>query len=124
MDIYREIVRLREEGRRGALATIVNVRGSIPARDRFQTRNLRQMYQRLFNTSGGDPSIPRPYPVLPVTLSATTGLVTASMVPGTMSFYILDLTGSSSNVAIEFATPTGATFSATLAPQVSVYRLP
>jgi xanthine dehydrogenase accessory factor len=31
MDIYEEIVRLRHEGRRAALATIVNVRGSIPS---------------------------------------------------------------------------------------------
>jgi xanthine dehydrogenase accessory factor len=31
VDIYQEIVKLREEGRRGALATIVNVRGSIPS---------------------------------------------------------------------------------------------
>ena len=31
MDIYEEIVRLRGEGRRAALATIVNVRGSIPS---------------------------------------------------------------------------------------------
>ncbi|HUS18734.1 MAG TPA: XdhC/CoxI family protein [Terriglobales bacterium] len=31
VDIYEEIVRLRQEGRRGALATIINVRGSIPS---------------------------------------------------------------------------------------------
>jgi xanthine dehydrogenase accessory factor len=31
MDLYEEIVRLRKEGRRGAVATIVNVRGSIPS---------------------------------------------------------------------------------------------
>jgi len=31
MDLYEEIVRLRREGRRGALATIVTVRGSIPS---------------------------------------------------------------------------------------------
>jgi len=31
MDIYEEIVRMRREGRRGALATIVNVQGSIPS---------------------------------------------------------------------------------------------
>ena len=31
MDIYEEIVRLRAEGRRGAVATIVNVRGSSPS---------------------------------------------------------------------------------------------
>jgi xanthine dehydrogenase accessory factor len=31
MDIYEHIVELRRQGRRGALATIVNVRGSIPS---------------------------------------------------------------------------------------------
>jgi xanthine dehydrogenase accessory factor len=33
VDIYEEITRLRKEGRRGALATIINVRGSIPSFD-------------------------------------------------------------------------------------------
>ena len=37
MDIYEEIVRLRKEGRHGALATIVNVRGSIPS---FKTAKM------------------------------------------------------------------------------------
>jgi xanthine dehydrogenase accessory factor len=37
MDIYEQIVRLRREGRRGAVATIVNVRGSIPS---FQTAKM------------------------------------------------------------------------------------
>lgn len=37
MDIYEEIVRLRREGRRGALATIVSVRGSIPS---FETAKM------------------------------------------------------------------------------------
>ncbi len=31
MDIYAEILRLRKEGRRGALATIIQVQGSIPS---------------------------------------------------------------------------------------------
>jgi xanthine dehydrogenase accessory factor len=31
MDLYEEIVELRRTGRRGALATIINVRGSIPS---------------------------------------------------------------------------------------------
>ena len=31
MEIYEEIVKLRQAGRKGALATIVNVRGSIPS---------------------------------------------------------------------------------------------
>ncbi len=37
MDIYQEIVELRSEGRRGAVATITNVRGSIPS---FQTAKM------------------------------------------------------------------------------------
>jgi xanthine dehydrogenase accessory factor len=37
MDIYEEIVKLRQSGRRGAVATIVNVRGSIPS---FQTAKM------------------------------------------------------------------------------------
>src|SRR5437660_11850464 len=37
MDIYEQIVKLRGEGRRGAVATIVNVRGSIPS---FKTAEM------------------------------------------------------------------------------------
>ena len=37
MDIYEEIVKLRREGQRGAVATIVNVRGSIPS---FKTAKM------------------------------------------------------------------------------------
>jgi hypothetical protein len=98
-------------------------RSSIPARDRFQSRNLRQIYQRLFDTSPGNPSVPRAYPVNPATLTSTTP-VSASMVPGTMAFYILDLTASTPDVSIQFATPAGAAFASNLHAQVSVYRLP
>ena len=37
MDLYEEIVELRKAGRRGAVATIVNVRGSIPS---FKTAKM------------------------------------------------------------------------------------
>src|SRR5216684_6309728 len=37
MDLYEEIVRLRKDGRRSAVATIVNVRGSIPS---FKTAKM------------------------------------------------------------------------------------
>ncbi len=37
MDLYEEIVRLRKDRRRGAVATIVNVRGSIPS---FKTAKM------------------------------------------------------------------------------------
>jgi hypothetical protein len=97
-------------------------RASIPARDRFQSRNLRQLYQRLFDTNPGSPSFPRAYPLAPVTL-ITTGPVSASMVPGTAAFYIVDVT-STANGTIQFATPAGTPFTAALHAQVSVYRLP
>jgi xanthine dehydrogenase accessory factor len=51
MDIYEEIVRLRQEGRRGAIATIVNVRGSIPS---FKTaKMLVRDDGSIFGTIGG-----------------------------------------------------------------------
>src|SRR3954465_8904813 len=37
MDIYEQIVELRSKGRRGAVATIINVRGSIPS---FRTAKM------------------------------------------------------------------------------------
>lgn len=37
VDIYEEIVQLRQAGRRGAVATIVNVRGSVPS---FETAKM------------------------------------------------------------------------------------
>src|ERR1700687_4005638 len=37
MDLYEQIVQLRHDGRRGAVATIVNVRGSIPS---FRTAKM------------------------------------------------------------------------------------
>jgi len=37
MDLYEEIVQLRKSGRRGAVATIVNVRGSVPS---FKTAKM------------------------------------------------------------------------------------
>ena len=94
-------------------------RSSIPARDRFQTRNLRQIYQRVFDTGGGS----RAYPVT-VTPLGTTVPATGSMVPGSMSFYSLDLSGTSGVTAIRFTTPAGLPLTAGLHPQVSVFRLP
>jgi len=51
MDIYEQIVELRREGRRGAVATIVNVRGSIPS---FKTaKMLVRDDGSIFGTIGG-----------------------------------------------------------------------
>jgi xanthine dehydrogenase accessory factor len=51
VDIYEEIVQLRQAGRRGAVATIVNVRGSIPS---FETaKMLVRDDGSIFGTVGG-----------------------------------------------------------------------
>jgi xanthine dehydrogenase accessory factor len=51
MDIYEEIVKLRQQGRHGAVATIVNVRGSIPS---FKTaKMLVRDDGSIFGTIGG-----------------------------------------------------------------------
>src|SRR5271167_3274712 len=51
MDIYEQIVELRRGGRRGAVATIVNVRGSIPS---FKTaKMLVRDDGSIFGTIGG-----------------------------------------------------------------------
>src|SRR5713101_8344982 len=51
MDLYEEIVKLRGEGRRGAVATIVNVHGSIPS---FKTaKMLVRDDGSIFGTIGG-----------------------------------------------------------------------
>src|SRR3990172_4669857 len=51
MDIYEEIIRLRRAGIKGALATIVNVRGSIPSYE--SAKLLVREDGSLFGTVGG-----------------------------------------------------------------------
>jgi xanthine dehydrogenase accessory factor len=51
MEIYEEIVKLRRQGRRGALATIVKVRGSVPS---FETAKMLVCDDgSIFGTIGG-----------------------------------------------------------------------
>ena len=95
-------------------------KSSIPVRDRFAYRNLRQMYNRLFQTSNGDPSVPRAFPIV---VTPLTGSIAASMVPGTMSFYQLTTGTGQSTVTIDFGSTPGVPLTAALHPQVSVFRL-
>ena len=96
-------------------------KSSIPARNRFAVRNLRRMYQRLFDTSNGSSLIPRPFPILTVPL---TGSITASMVPGTMAFYRLSTTAGQSTVTVQFGSAPGTPIPEALHPQLSIFRLP
>ena len=97
-------------------------RTTAPAADRFQSRNVRQLWNRLFTTSGGASDVPLPYPVQ--VFSITTDTATAVMDPGTNSYYRLDTPTSSSTVSIQFAGPGGTALPPALHPQLSIFRLP
>jgi hypothetical protein len=96
-------------------------KSSIPTRNRFAYRNLRRMYQRLYDTSQPSTDVPRPFPILTTPLS---GKLNATMVPGTMAFYRLDTTAGQGNVTIQFSGTDGTPIAPTLHPQVSIFRLP
>ena len=96
-------------------------KSSIPVRNRFVRRNLRRMYQRLYDTSQPSSFVPRPFPILTVPL---TGSISSSMVPGTMAFYKLDTTAGQSTVTIDFGVTPGVALSAAAHPQLSIFRLP
>ncbi len=97
-------------------------RSTAPAIDRFTTRNLRQLWARLYATSGGTSDIPLPMPVQLFPVTADTA--SAVLYPGTVTYFRLDTPASSAAVSIRFAAPGGAGFPATLNPQLAVFRLP
>jgi hypothetical protein len=97
-------------------------RSTAPSPNRFVTRNLRQLWARLFTTSGGSPDIPLAFPIR--VASITTDSSAHSMVPGTMSFFRIDTPANAATVSLEFAAPTGAALSAGLHPQLAIFRLP
>ena len=98
-------------------------RSSVPQRDRFVTRNLRQMYAALFRAAGPSTDVPRAFPIAVQGVTANQA-VSASMLPGTVSYYRLDTAAGSGPVQLRFATPTGIALSASLRPQVAIFRLP
>jgi hypothetical protein len=95
-------------------------KSSIPIRNKFAHRNLRQMYDRLYQTSGGSSQVPRPFPIVVRPLGSP---ASAMMVPGTMAFYRLDTTGQGT-VTLDFGATPGVPISAALHPQLSIFRLP
>ncbi|MDQ6828131.1 MAG: hypothetical protein M3081_04615 [Gemmatimonadota bacterium] len=102
--------------------SIVGVaKSSIPARDRFNSRTLRRMYQALFNAAGPSADVPRAFPIVTTPL---TGTISASMVPGTMSFYTLTAPASSATITVRFKAAGGGALPAGMHPQLSVFRLP
>lgn len=98
-------------------------RNTAPAVNRFVTRNMKQLWARIFVTGGG-PNPTYPY-VDPVSLYPITADTTSSvLLPGTMTFFRLDTPTNQATVTIRFAAPGGASLLAALHPQLAVFRLP
>ncbi len=96
-------------------------RTTAPAANRFVTRNVKQLWDRLFVTSN-ETDIPVPDPLALFTITADTSI--AILDPGTSSYFRLDTPATQSTVSIQFSGPGGAPFPATLKPQLAIFRLP
>lgn len=97
-------------------------RTTAPAADRFTSRNVRQLWNRLFVTSGGASDVPFPDPLFAFPLTADTSL--AVLQAGTSAYYELDTPASAPTITLEFSGPAGAPLAAALKPQLVVFRLP
>lgn len=97
-------------------------RTTAPSVNRFSSRNLRQMWARLYVTSGGASDVPFSMPIQLFPVSADTS--TAVMSPGAMTYFKLTTTSSSTNVTVRFAAPGGVPLNPLLKPQVAIFRLP
>jgi hypothetical protein len=96
-------------------------RTSVPARNRFKSRNLRVIYARL-NTV--DPQqFPRPYPLVPRQLGFLSSLE-SSMFPGSMEYFNLLSSATDPAAGFRFARPDGQVFADVLKAQLGVFRLP
>lgn len=97
-------------------------RTTAPAADRFVSRNVLALWNRLFVTSQGASDIPLADPMQLFKITSDTS--TAVMDPGTMSFFRLDTPASASTVSIQFAGPGGVALPANAKPQLAIFRLP
>ena len=97
-------------------------RATAPSADRFLTRNLRQLWARLFTTSGASAEIPyaMPLQLKPITSDTTP----AGMPPGAGAFYRLDTPASASAVTLHFSAPGSRALTPSLRPQLAIFRLP
>ncbi len=97
-------------------------RTTAPAADRFTSRNVRQMWNRLFVTSGGASDIPFASPLALFPITADTSL--AVLDPGTSSYFRLDTKSTDATVSIQFSGAGGSALPAALKPQLAIFRLP
>jgi hypothetical protein len=97
-------------------------RTTAPAADRFVSRNVLALWNRLYVTSQGASDIPLPDPAQLFAITGDTS--TAVMDPGTMSFFRLNTPATASTVSIQFAGPGGVALPANAKPQLAIFRLP
>ena len=93
-------------------------RATAPAANRFTTRNLRQLWARLFTTSGAP--LVMPVQLFPVSSDTTLQIV----YPGTAIYFRLDTPSNAAAVSVRFAGPGGAAFQPSYQPQLAIFRLP
>jgi hypothetical protein len=96
-------------------------RATAPGVNRFTTRNVRQLWNRLYVTSSAT-DIPRSMPLQLFSIDNDTS--TAVMDPGTGSYFRLDTPATSATVSIQFSGPGGTALPASLKPQLAIFRLP
>ncbi|MGA2384730.1 MAG: hypothetical protein ABSG61_14995 [Gemmatimonadales bacterium] len=97
-------------------------RTTAPVANRFVTRNLRQMWARLYATSGGTTDIPLAMPLQ--IFSITSDTTSYVIYPGTVTYLRLDTPTNAAAVSVQFAGPGGVAFPGGLQPQLAVFRLP
>jgi hypothetical protein len=96
-------------------------RSSVPVRNRFKSRNLRQIYARL-NTVAPQ-QFPRVYPLVPRPLPFGTTLQ-SSMYPGAMEYFLSLSQTSDPGVGFRFTRENGSAIATALRPQLGVFRMP
>ena len=94
-------------------------RNTAPARDRYVSRNLRQLYNRLFVTAAE----PFPFPVANITMPIG-GRQSSSMIVGTMEYWKLTMPNSGSSQQLIFTSSSNGTFAGSDSAQVSIFHCP
>jgi hypothetical protein len=97
-------------------------RNTAPPADRFTTRNLEQLWARLYTTSGPSTEFPLAMPLQLKTV--TTDTTSRSLYPGTPAYYRLDTPTSAAAVTLLFSAPGAHALTASLHPQLAIFRLP
>ncbi|MGQ0713020.1 MAG: hypothetical protein ACT4PJ_04730 [Gemmatimonadaceae bacterium] len=98
-----------------------HLRASVPARNRFKSRNLRQLYARLNEVS--PTQFPHVFPLeaRPLPFGMT---LQSSMLPGAMEYFVSESQPADPAIGFRFARDNGATFAPAMKAQLGVFRLP